>query len=302
MYRGAFSPAVTLFDPTGEIDYKANGAHIEKMIAGGVNGFLFLGSLGEFYNLGSREKRAYIDFVVKQVAGRVPVLIGTAGTNIREVIELSLYAEKAGADAVVIVQPYYMTLNEARAYAFYAQIARAVTIHIFLYNFPDRTGFSLTPALIARLAREFDNIIGIKDTVDNISHTRQIIEAVRQVRSNFVVFSGFDEYLVQNIMFKGNGVISGLNNVAPELFASLTAAIDENDLATIKRLSGMLSDLMALYNMTDSFISTIKVAVSMRLPGICTDLREPGCGLDKKTKQEIINRCKNIFAQESMNR
>lgn len=299
MYQGAFSPTVTLFDNTGEIDYKANGNHIENLIKGGVTGFLFLGSIGEFYNLNPGEKRAYIDFVVKKVGGRVPVLIGTAGTDIRQVIELSLYAEKAGADAVTIVQPYYMTLNETRAYEFYAQIARALTINIFLYNFPDRTGFSLTPALVTRLAREFDHIVGIKDTVDSISHTRQIIEAVRPIRSDFVIFSGFDEYLVQNMMFKGNGVISGLTNVVPELFTSLTAAIDKNDLATIKKLSGKLSGLMALYTMTDSFISAIKVAVSIRLPGICTDLREPGCGLDKKTKQEIINYVENIMTRNS---
>lgn len=295
MYQGAFSPTVTLFDPTGGIDYRANGAHIENLIKGGVNGFLFLGSMGEFYNLGPGEKRDYIDFVVKTVAGRVPVFIGTSGTDIREVIELSLYAERSGADAVVIIQPYYMTLNESRAYAFYAQIARAVNISIFLYNFPDRTGFSLTPSLTARLAREFDHIIGIKDTVDNISHTRQILEAVRPLRPDFVVFSGFDEYLVQNRVFKGNGVISGLTNVAPELFAHLTLAIDTNDLAAIKRLSGKLSGLMALYTRNDSFISTIKVAVSMRLPGICTDLREPGCDLDDKMKQDIFTYVKDIL-------
>jgi len=299
MYKGVFSATVTLFDSTGEIDYKANGRHIENLIKGGIKGFLFLGSIGEFYNLNPGEKRAFIDFVVDKVAGRVPVLIGTAGTDIREVIELSLYAEQSGADAVVIIQPYYMTLNETRAYAFYAQIARALTINIFLYNFPDRTGFSLPPSLIARLAREFDNIIGIKDTVDSISHTRQIIEAVRPVRPDFLVFSGFDEYLLQNMMFKGDGVISGLPNLVPELFASLTAAIEDNDLAIIKRLSGKLSGLMALYTKTDSFISAIKVAVSIRLPDICTDLREPGCDLDKKEKQEIIAYVEQVMSQES---
>jgi 4-hydroxy-tetrahydrodipicolinate synthase len=297
MYRGAFSPTVTLFDQKGEIDYKANGIHIENLIKGGVDGFLFLGSIGEFYNLGPVEKRAYIDFVVQKVDKRVPVLIGTAGTDIREVIDLSLYAQKAGADAVVIVQPYYMTLNENRAYAFYAQIARSVSIHIFLYNFPDMTGFSLTPTLITRLAKEFDHIIGIKDTVDNISHTRQIIEAVKPVRPDFLVFSGFDEYLLQNMMFGGNGVISGLTNVDPGLFANLTTAISENDLTTIKRLSGKLSGLMALYSMTDSFVSTIKVVVSMSIPGICTDLREPGCGLDKKKKQEISDYVENLLGR-----
>lgn len=295
MYKGTFSATVTLFDNTGEIDYRANGIHIENLIEGGVNGFLFLGSIGEFYNLSPGEKKTFIDFVVDKVAGRVPVLIGTAGTNIREVIELSLYAEKSGADAVVIIQPYYMTLNEIRAYEFYAQIARSLTINIFLYNFPDRSGFSLPPSLITRLAREFDNIIGIKDTVDSISHTRQIIEAVRPVRPDFKVFSGFDEYLLQNIMFKGDGVISGLPNLVPELFTSLTAAIEDNDLAIVKRLSEKLSGLMALYTMTDSFISAIKSAVSIRVPDICTDLREPGCHLDKKAKQEVITYVEHIM-------
>jgi len=290
MYNGAFSPTITLFDHNGEIDYNSNEIHIENLVAGGVDGFLFLGSIGEFYNLNPMEKKSYIDFVIKTV------LIGTGGTNIREVIELSLYAEKAGADAVVIIQPYYMVLNETRTYAFYAQIAQSVTIEIFLYNFPDITGFSLPPTLIARLAQEFDNIIGIKDTVDNISHTRQIIDAVRPLRPEFIVFSGFDEYLLQNMMFGGNGVISGLTNVVPELFADLTTAIAENNLATIKRLSTKLSGLMALYTKADSFISSIKTAVSMKVPGICTDLREPGCHLDKKIQQEIFDHVENLLS------
>ena len=296
MYNGAFSPTITLFDHNGEIDYNSNEIHIENLVAGGVDGFLFLGSIGEFYNLNPMEKKSYIDFVIKTVNNRVPVLIGTGGTNIREVIELSLYAEKAGADAVVIIQPYYMVLNETRTYAFYAQIAQSVTIEIFLYNFPDITGFSLPPTLIARLAQEFDNIIGIKDTVDNISHTRQIIDAVRPLRPEFIVFSGFDEYLLQNMMFGGNGVISGLTNVVPELFADLTTAIAENNLATIKRLSTKLSGLMALYTKADSFISSIKTAVSMKVPGICTDLREPGCHLDKKIQQEIFDHVENLLS------
>jgi len=298
MYKGAFSPTVTLFDHKGEIDYKANGTHIENLIKGGIDGFLFLGSIGEFYNLNPAEKKSYIDFVIKQVAGRVPALIGTAGTNIREVIELSLYAQKAGADAVVITQPYYAALDENRAYAFYAEIAQAVDINMFLYNIPAMTGFSLPPEMIARLAGEFDNIVGIKDTVDSISHTRQILEAVRPIRPEFMVFSGYDEYLLQNIMFGGNGVISGLTNVVPELFSELTAAIYENDLATIKRLSTKVSGLMALYTKTDFFISAMKIAVSMNIPDICTDLREPGCRIDGKKRQNIIDYVKNILSME----
>ncbi len=296
MYKGAFSPTITLFDQEGEIDYHANEAHIKNLIAGGIDGFLFLGSIGEFYNLSVIERKSYVDFVIEVVNGKVPVLVGTGGTNIREVIELSSHAQKTGANAVVIIQPYYMKKNENSVYAFYDQIARSVNIDIFLYNFPDATGFNVPPELISKLAQKFNHIIGIKDTVDNISHTRQIIDCVRPLRPEFIVFSGYDEYLLQNMIYGGNGVISGLTNVAPELFKNLTNAIEANDFAKLKKLSEKLKGLMSLYTKTDSFIAAIKTAASMNMSGICTNLREPGCYLDKAMEQEIFDYVKNILS------
>ncbi|MDK7915789.1 dihydrodipicolinate synthase family protein, partial [Staphylococcus lugdunensis] len=102
---------------------------------------------------------------------------------------------------------------------------------MILYNFPARTGSDLTPSLVANLAEKYPNIVGIKDTVDTISHTRAMIEATRRVNPDFVVFSGFDEYYTPNRIAGGNGVICGLTNVEPETFASLHKAYEASDFA-----------------------------------------------------------------------
>ncbi|WP_026486769.1 4-hydroxy-tetrahydrodipicolinate synthase [Caldanaerobius polysaccharolyticus] len=287
MLKGAICPMITIFDENGKIDYKGNEMMINNLINNKINGILFAGSMGEFFNMTLHEKKEIIDLAVRSVNKRVPVLIGTGGTVMEEVIELTKYAQKSGVDGVVVISPYYFKLDEESIYRYYAEIAKCVDIPIILYNFPDRTSVNLSPHLVLRLARDFKNIVGIKDTVDNMSHTRRLIETVKSEVNYFMVFSGFDEYFIPNLMAGGDGVIGGLTNVAPALFAKLLEAFRENDMETVSLLQKKVNKLMNIYDISQPFVSAIKAAVSMVLKDISSTPRKPAIKINDEQAKKI---------------
>jgi 2-dehydro-3-deoxy-D-pentonate aldolase len=287
MYQGVITPVITTFDEKGRIDFNGIETMIEHLISGGMNGLLFLGSIGEFFALTREEKQDLITFVVKKVNKRVPVMIGTGGTIVDEVIELTRFAEKAGADTAVVISPYYFSLNEDNLYRYYQQVAQSVKMPIILYNFPDRTTINMSPQLIARLAVDFPNIVGIKDTVDSISHTRQIIREVKKVKPEFCVLSGYDEYFVPNLMAGGDGVICGLTNVAPELFSTLLKDYRQKNFEGVVTAQFRISVLMNIYGVSQPFVGAIKGAASVRGINVKTFVKSPSVAVTDKQRAEI---------------
>ena len=287
MFKGILSPVVTILDENGNLDLPGNEMVINRLIGQGIDGLLFLGSIGEFFALSTAEKREFIRFVVKTVANRVPVLIGTGGTVQTEVIELTRFAEQAGADGVVVISPYYFKLDPETIYRYYASLARSTTLPIMLYNFPDRTASDLGPELVLRLAREFKHIVAIKDTVDNISHTRRLIQAVKAERPDFCVLSGFDEYLIPNLMAGGDGIIGGLTNVIPHVFCSLMEAYEAKDFTGIAAAQTKISVLMNLYDVSQPFVAAIKGAVAQMGVPIKPKVKEPAADVTSQQLQII---------------
>ena len=299
MFKGVLSPIITILDEQGRIDFKGNETHINRLIDNGINGILFLGSIGEFFALSMEEKKEFIKFAIKTVNKRVPVLIGTGGTVQAEVIELTRFAEQAGADAAVVISPYYFKLNTETIYQYYASIARSTSLPIVLYNFPDRTSYDLTPELVLSLVKEFDNIVGIKDTVDNISHTRKMIQLVKTERPDFSVLSGFDEYLIPNLMAGGDGVLCGLTNIIPQVFAGLMNAYAAKDLDGVAVAQAKISLLMNLYDVSQPFIAGIKGAAAATGHPFVPAVKEPATGLTTTQLQTIQELLKKAEATQS---
>lgn len=287
MFRGILSPSITVLDAQGKIDFPGNELHINRLIDKGINGILFLGSIGEFFALSLEEKKEFITFVTKTVNKRVPVLIGTGGTVQAEVIELTRFAEQAGADAAVVVAPYYFKLDPESIYRYYANVARSTSLPIMLYNFPERTAFDLGPELVLRLVKEFKHIVAIKDTVDNISHTRNLIQVVKSEFPDFNVLSGYDEYFLPNLMAGGDGVLCGLTNVIPEVFADFMKAYAARDFGKVAIAQAQISMLMNLYEVTSPFIAGIKAAVAARGISITPTVKEPSVELTTAQLQTI---------------
>lgn len=287
MFKGIYTPIITILDEHGKFDFQNMEAHIYHLINNGINGILFFGSIGEFFHFNLEEKKEFINFVIEKVDKRVPALIGVGGTNMQEVLDLATYAEEKNADGIVVISPYYFGPSEQTAERFYDTIAETVKLPIMLYNFPERSGNELTPELVYRLALKHNHIVSIKDTVDNISHTRKVIQKVKAVRPDFTVLSGFDEYYLPNRIAGGDGILSGLTNVEPKLFSTLHEAYEKKDFATVERIGYQVSILMKIYNTTDLFISAIKAAVKAKGLEISTYVKEPAMQLTSEEYEQI---------------
>ena len=286
-FEGVYCPSITITHDDGTIDYESWGRHLDHLIGAGINGVLLFGSIGEFYAFPTEIKEQVVDFVAKHVAGRIDVLVGVGGTNLAEVIEFSRYAGNAGASALVAISPYYFGPSDSAAERYFGAVASATSLPVILYNFPARSGNDLSPELVCRIVSANPTIVGIKDTVDTISHTRKVVAAVRQINPSFSVLSGYDEYYVSNRVFGGNGVLSGLTNVEPETFVAMHRAWESGDYAGAIRAAARISHLMKIYDCADLFISAIKGAVRVKGLPISTSVREPAVQLTDSQLGEI---------------
>lgn len=289
MFKGIYNPCITPLQENGSIDFEGLAQHISHLIEAKIDGILFFGSIGEFYSFNMQEKKDLIDFVVPFVKKRTKILIGIGSNNINEVIELGLYAKEKRVNGVVIISPYYFGPSEEAAKEYFGEIAKNVDLPIMLYNFPARTGNDLSPNLVLSLAKTYKNIVAIKDTVDNISHTRKIIEKVKAYRKDFCVLSGFDEYYLSNRIAGGDGVLCGLTNVVPEIFIKMHNAYEEQNFQNMQKFANQISKLMALYDTTDLFVSGIKIATKQMGLNIHTLIRKPFVKSTKE-QEELIDK------------
>jgi len=274
MFKGVICPVVTAFDAQGNIDYGAQGLIVERLVESGIDGILFCGSIGEFTSICFEEKKTFFKWAVEKVGGRTLVLAGTGGTNVGETLKLNEYCKMVGVDGAVVMSPHYFLLDERSAYAYYASVAK-VGLPVILYNFPDRTKMSLSAGLVRSLACDFENIAGIKDTVDSMSHTRELIDTVLPVRGDFSILSGFDEYFIPNLMGGGSGVLSGLTNIMPKTFMEIKAAFGSGDFEKLCALQTKLNKMMKIYTLASSFVPAVKYAVHKLIPQAGASPREP---------------------------
>ena len=265
------TPAITPFTEAGQIDQRGVEALYEHLISGGVDGILALGSIGEFFAVPMEEKKKLISLAVKCAAGRVPVIAGTSDMLFDNVIHLSEYALSEGADSVIVVSPYYFRLEPEQIEAYYDELARRVPGRIYLYNFPDRTGYSMPADVVRRLAERHENIVGCKDTISGLDHTRELIKAVKPIRPDFEIYSGFDDNFAHNVLCGGDGCIAGLSNVAPEITSRWARAVNEGDWAEAAAVQRIIDRMMDIYSVGAPFIPFIKAAVALR--GVPVDPR-----------------------------
>lgn len=255
------TPVVTAFDENGNLDIQGNKNVWDHLIKGGVDGLVIMGSTGEFFSMTTEQKKELIKLVVEHVNKRTKVYIGTSCMTVEDTVELSNFAIETGADAVMIISPYYFALSNESVEFFYDKVAEAVKGDIYLYNFPDRTGHDLTPEITLNLLRKHKNIVGFKDTVSEMGHTRKLMTTVLKEFPDFIVLSGFDENFVHNILCGGSGCIGGLSNLCPELFADWVKAINAKNMDEVARIQKIVDKLMDLYPIGTPFIPIMKKAM-----------------------------------------
>src|SRR5215210_7987076 len=200
MFSGMMPAMVTPFDERGEVDLRAAEAVVESFIEAGVNGISPLGSTGEFSHLLGEERKRFLEELIKIVAGRVPLVVGVGAAGTKETVELARHAEGAGADAVLVVSPFYWKVGEEALFRHFATVAGSVDIPVFICNLPMLTGVDLSPALIARIAVECPNVTGLKDTVTEYFHTVGILQEVKAERPEFAVLSGWEDLILPSLL------------------------------------------------------------------------------------------------------
>lgn len=283
-FRGIFPPVPSIVDAQGELDKVGMARMLEHVIESGADGMLILGSGGEFSQFSSQQRKEIAAFCLHHVNGRVPVLIGIACSGTAETIELGRHAQEHGADGVLVVNPYYTKLSDDARFMHYKRIADALKTPVFLYNFPDLTGQDIGLDIITRLAKEVPNIVGIKDTIDNISHTREIINRVHTFRPDFIIFSGYDEYMLDTLLLGGHGGIPATFNFAPTITRGIYQAFLDNDLEKARYFQQQLAKLSPLYALEQPFFGVIKTAIKLSGLDISTAVVAPALPLsDEKT-------------------
>jgi len=259
-----FTPVVTAFDKNGNLDVQANKNIYDHLINGGVDGLVIMGSSGEFFSMTSEQKKELINLVTEYCANRTRLLIGTSCMRPDDTIELSNYALSKGAEAVMIIGPYYFALSDESIESYFDEVAAGINGNIYIYNFPARTGYDVNADVTLSLVRKHKNIVGFKDTVTEMGHTRKLITTVCSEFPQFVVFSGFDENLVHNVISGGDGCIGGLSNLYPEIFSKLVKAINEKDIVTIEECQKIIDKMMDIYDIGVPFMPVMKKAMMLR--------------------------------------
>ena len=259
VFRGAGVAIITPFTETG-VNYTELGRIIEDQIAGGTDAIVITGTTGESATMTDAEHREAIRYTVEQVKGRIPVVAGTGSNETSYAIELSKYAEQVGADALLLVTPYYNKCTQNGLIAHYTKIADSVNIPAILYNVPSRTGVNIKTETYAALAKH-PRIVGVKEASGDLS---AILRMRAATGDDFAVYSGNDDQIVPILSLGGSGVISVLSNIAPKATHDICQHYFDGNAAEAGRMQVAYADLIdALF----CEVNPIPVKTAMRRLG-----------------------------------
>ncbi|SHI40534.1 4-hydroxy-tetrahydrodipicolinate synthase [Butyrivibrio fibrisolvens DSM 3071] len=213
VFKGAGVAIATPFNQDGSVNYDEFARLIEYQIANDTDAIIVCGTTGEAATMSEKEHMDVVKFCIDKVNHRIPVIAGTGSNCTQTAVELSKEAEEYGADAVLSVTPYYNKATQDGLVAHFGAVADAIKIPVIMYNVPSRTGCNILPATAAKLVREKDNIVGIKDAAGNLSQTAEMMHLTDGAID---LYSGNDDQVVPIMSLGGIGVISVLSNVAPK--------------------------------------------------------------------------------------
>lgn len=280
MIQGVLPAIITPFTGDNKVDTEGLRQNIEFLIENGVSGIVPCGTTGESATLSFEEHKKVIEIAVE--SSKVPVVAGTGSNNTTEALELTEFAKDAGADAALLITPYYNKPNDKGMLAHFKKIAREVDLPLILYNVPSRTGINLKPEIVAELAKE-SNIIGIKEASGNLEQITRILELTQD--EDFVVLSGDDALTLPILALGGKGVISVVANVAPKLMVSMIEAFNRGKLDEARRLHIALAPLIRAV-----FLETnpIPIKKAVELIGLAAgNLRLPLAPISEENEKKL---------------
>lgn len=281
VFEGIATALITPLTEKG-IDYDAFGKLIDWQIDEGINALVICGTTGEGSTLSDDEHRSAISFSVERAAGRIPIIAGTGSNDTDYAVDLTRHACEAGADAVLVVTPYYNKATQKGLIKMYTKIADSSAKPIILYNVPSRTGVNIEPKTYAALA-EHDNIVGIKEANGNIS---KIVETMSYVKGKLDLYSGNDDQIVPLMSLGGKGAISVLSNIMPRQTVEMTDRFFRGD---IEGSAALQLELHALIDALFCEVNPIPVKAAMAAMGFCEDyLRLPLTSMEDVNRERLL--------------
>jgi 4-hydroxy-tetrahydrodipicolinate synthase len=293
--KGVFVPPVTPFARDGKLDVEGLRSCVRFWLEGGVSGLVPCGSNGEAPYLSREERKKVVETVVDEVDGKVPVVAGTGSMSTWETIAFSKDAKDLGADAVLVVTPYYFKLSNREICEHYRAISEAVDFPVVLYNVPKFTGFSLEPAVVSKIADENKCVIGVKDSSGCVGG---IVEIIRLVGSRVSVLAGTGDVVLPALMSGGSGAVVAVANVFPRLCCRLYEAFSKGEFERAARLQQRVSFANEVLVKRHNQLSAIKSALNLQgLPG--GHPRRPALPLDDEETRDIENLLETIREEDS---
>lgn len=282
VFKGAAVALVTPLTKNNEVDYDKLGELIEFQIANKTDSIVACGTTGEASTLTHEEHLDVIRYTVKKVAGRVPVIAGTGSNCTETAIYLSTEAQKAGADALLLVTPYYNKATQKGLVEHFVRTAEAVNIPVILYNVPSRTGCNILPTTVMAIAERAANVVGIKEASGNIS---QIAELAAISKGRIDIYSGNDDQILPVLSLGGKGVISVLSNVAPKNTHDMVESFINGD---IKKAQKLQLEAMDLIGALFCEVNPIPVKAAMNMLGYkAGSLRAPLTEMTDANKEKL---------------
>ena len=280
MFEGVLVAIVTPFTK-GRVDEEALRRLINNLIDNGVTGIVPCGTTGESTTMSHQEHMQVTDIAIDEVKGRVPVIAGTGSNSTSEAIELTSHAFKSGADAALMVSPYYNKPTQEGLYRHFKAVAEAAPIPIVLYNIPGRTSSNMLPETIARLSK-IDNIVGIKEATGDLN---QVARTIELCGPDFCVVSGDDSLTLPIMAVGGKGVISVAGQVMPARMVAMYNAFKANDLAGCREI---FYELLPLFRALFFETNPIPVKTALGMMGLIDpELRLPLCPMSEDNQAKL---------------
>ena len=255
-------PVVTVFDKNEKPDFEENKKVIDFLVDGGVDGILVLGSTGEFTVLDYEDKLKFTKDYYDYTNGRVDLYFGSNCPSFEDTVKLSNEAIKIGYKGVMVIGPYYFGTDDEKMFIYYNELAKKVDGDIYIYNFPARSGYSISGETYAKLVNENNNIVGLKDSVMDPLHTNRLLRSTEDKKTK--VYSGFDDQFLYNLSTGGAGCIGALSNLVPDLWSDLIKATKEKNFDKVCKLSTLIHKLMPLYDLDSNFSHLFKRLMAVR--------------------------------------
>lgn len=270
LFKGAGVALVTPFNEDKSINYEELTKLIEFQVARGTDAIIVAGTTGEPSTMTEEERLSIISHTVKVTNGRIPVIAGSGGNCTDNVIDFSKKCEALGVDGLLVVTPYYNKCTQKGLYEHYKMVAEAVSLPIIMYNVPSRTGVNMLPATAARLGKELENIVAMKEASGDIT---QVADLIKAAEGSLEVYSGNDDQIVPILSLGGSGVISVLSNIAPKDTHDMVMSYLEGD---VKKAAELQLKYLDVVHALFCEVNPIPVKKALEYLGFATKvLRRP---------------------------